>query len=1158
MIIDSPIISGSVAASGSLNQFGNITITGSLTVTGNITGNITGSATNAVSASYSATATSASYAANATSASYANSATSASYATSSTSASYASNATSASYAAAATSASYALSSTSASYSADATSASFAQSAISASNALTASYLSNYIPPFPFTGSAGISGSLVVNGDITSTGTLTAQTLIVQTITSSEDFVTGSTHFGSLVANTHQFTGSVSISGSLAVNDSNVVLTNQTGAMSVATASYVANAVSASYAATATSASYASATTSASYSNTSTSASYSSEATSASLAQSAISASYALTASYASNVPATSSFAVSASQAENATSASYAANADLLDGKNSTVFATTGSNTFTGNQTISSSNSELLLTGGGSYGTINFHGFNASIYDYVGQNHLRLQANSQISNKTNNFVVLDSSDNVKVNITGSLIQLSGSVSALNGFTGSLEGTASYALTASYASNVPATSSFAVSASQAQNAVSAAYSAYALTSSYSLAGSGFPFSGSAVITGSLLVTNLSSSGVSYLVADSSGFVTAQTASAVIKTTQAYTATAGQTTFSVTNGYSTGYVDVFINGSKLNDAEFIDTSGTNIILATGSFVNDVVEVVKYLPASGVSNNVLRQQTIFTASAAQTVFSASYTPGLIDIFYNGSKLNSGDFTANNGTFFTLATASAANDIVDVFVYSYQVGAFSGIGGAGTATQVAYFDTSNSITGSPNFTISGSTMTVTGSLLVSGSGTFTNIGPAVFSGSITSTQGFTGSFSGTATNATSASYAASATSASYAIVAATASYADALTVAGTLTAQTLVVQTITSSVDFVTGSTRFGSLSSNTHTFTGSMSVSGSITNSGLIFNTNDAVFSTAGSITKHATVGLVLRGVTASVFDFALYSAGGTALMTNSTGTNNLSFNSAAINLIGTNLLIGTATDNNKGGKIQIIQSNTNTNAIDIKNSSDPTSAHWGTFANNTYFSQNYYYNSGQYADTSSYGQSAIVLSTSQTTGTSTIDFNLSDPGSTSPGNKVRITSAGVVELPFGQLKFPATQNASADANTLDDYEEGTFTPTLGGNSTYLTQFGNYTKIGNKVFFKIFLTVNIIGTGDAQNISGLPFTCDNTVTGYSIYVGAFQDLSAAKVFMAGRVGASGTTIAIRSMAAAAVGVAAANVFQNGTTIEIGGFYGV
>lgn len=58
---------------------------------------------------------------------------------------------------------------------------------------------------------------------------------------------------------------------------------------------------------------------------------------------------------------------------------------------------------------------------------------------------------------------------------------------------------------------------------------------------------------------------------------------------------------------------------------------------------------------------------------------------------------------------------------------------------------------------------------------------------------------------------------------------AATASYADSFTVAGNLTAQTLVVQTITSSVDYVTGSTRFGSTLANTHVFTGSVNITGS-----------------------------------------------------------------------------------------------------------------------------------------------------------------------------------------------------------------------------------------------------------------------------------------------------------------------------------------
>jgi hypothetical protein len=68
----------------------------------------------------------------------------------------------------------------------------------------------------FIGTQTISGSVLQSGSFTSTGTLTAQTLVVQTITSSVDFVTGSTRFGSISANTHVFTGSVSMTGSLAV------------------------------------------------------------------------------------------------------------------------------------------------------------------------------------------------------------------------------------------------------------------------------------------------------------------------------------------------------------------------------------------------------------------------------------------------------------------------------------------------------------------------------------------------------------------------------------------------------------------------------------------------------------------------------------------------------------------------------------------------------------------------------------------------------------------------------------------------------------------------------------------------------------------------------------------------------------------------------
>jgi hypothetical protein len=96
---------------------------------------------------------------------------------------------------------------------------------------------------------------------------------------------------------------------------------------------------------------------------------------------------------------------------------------------------------------------------------------------------------------------------------------------------------------------------------------------------------------------------------------------------------------------------------------------------------------------------------------------------------------------------------------------------------------------------------------------------------------------------------AQTASFVANAQSASNAVAAQTASFANAFTVAGTLTAQTLVVQTITSSVDFVTGSTRFGSVIGNTHIFTGSVSITGSLALVGNITSNGTAVVLGSGT---------------------------------------------------------------------------------------------------------------------------------------------------------------------------------------------------------------------------------------------------------------------------------------------------------------------
>jgi hypothetical protein len=112
-------------------------------------------------------------------------------------------------------------------------------------------------------------------------------------------------------------------------------------------------------------------------------------------------------------------------------------------------------------------------------------------------------------------------------------------------------------------------------------------------------------------------------------------------------------------------------------------------------------------------------------------------------------------------------------------------------------------------------------------------------------------------------------------------------------------------------------------------------------------------------------------------------------------------------------------------------------------------------------------------------------------------------------------------------GQLAFPATDNPSAGANVLDDYEEGSWTPVLTfstpGNLSvvYSAQVGAYTKIGNLVFVRLNLQTSTFTHTTASGnllITGLPF--------------AIGLSSAGNVYMEGWTLASISNIALRAAA--------------------------
>ena len=93
---------------------------------------------------------------------------------------------------------------------------------------------------------------------------------------------------------------------------------------------------------------------------------------------------------------------------------------------------------------------------------------------------------------------------------------------------------------------------------------------------------------------------------------------------------------------------------------------------------------------------------------------------------------------------------------------------------------------------------------------------------------------------------------------------------------------------------------------------------------------------------------------------------------------------------------------------------------------------------------------------------------------------------------GTTSATSGGGVLQVSNG-ITFPATQSASSNANTLDDYEEGTWTPSFtldSGSATASSNTGSYVKIGNQVTVTLTITFSVPSAADMNDITGLPFT--------------------------------------------------------------------
>jgi len=152
-----------------------------------------------------------------------------------------------------------------------------------------------------------------------------------------------------------------------------------------------------------------------------------------------------------------------------------------------------------------------------------------------------------------------------------------------------------------------------------------------------------------------------------------------------------------------------------------------------------------------------------------------------------------------------------------------------------------------------------------------------------------------------------------------------------------------------------------------------------------------------------------------------------------------------------------------------------------------------------------------------------------------------------------KVEFTTAGNIAITNSGngIDFSATPGTGI-SELLNDYEEGTWTPSVGGTATYnAANNGSYTKIGNLVSCQFRLHITLIGTGSTSTITGLPFTSSSLYYEQAGCVGYFEALATNMTFLTFYLPASSTTITFNGLAVFSTSTTApAAVIGNNTVI--------
>ncbi len=142
--------------------------------------------------------------------------------------------------------------------------------------------------------------------------------------------------------------------------------------------------------------------------------------------------------------------------------------------------------------------------------------------------------------------------------------------------------------------------------------------------------------------------------------SGYIGTQPVPQATQKRQAFTATAGQTTFA-TSGYSVGFVDVYMNGVKLAAADYTATNGSDVVLATAALVNDIIETVSFTSFVASDGLAVANNLSDVASASTSRTNLGITLPNLGVTSTAAELNTLDAVPRGSIIYGNSSAATA-----------------------------------------------------------------------------------------------------------------------------------------------------------------------------------------------------------------------------------------------------------------------------------------------------------------------------------------------------------------------------------------------------------------------------------------------------------------------------------------------------------------